>query len=336
MNKKCLNRLAALIIISGLMAACGSPPMPAPASAAAPTQVKLMLDWVPNVNHTGIYVAQANGYFQQANLQVDIVQPGEVYAEQAVAGGAVDFGISFQEQVTISRSQGVPLVSIAAIIQHNTSGFAALASKRIGSPADWNGLTYGSFGSPFEEPTLRSLMTCAGGDYSTLKIADIGFSDPLALLSQDKIDLAWIFYGAEGIASKQQGLNLDIVMMDQFFDCVPDYYTPVLIASQDTVTKKPQLVRAFVGAVSRGYRFAIQNPDQAAGILQRYAPESDLALLQAQQVWLSPRYQADAARWGEQSLAIWRDYADWMITNSIIQGPFDAQAAFTNDFLPQP
>jgi ABC-type nitrate/sulfonate/bicarbonate transport system substrate-binding protein len=336
MNKKDLTRLAMLMALVGLIAACSTPPAPVPASAAAPTHVKLMLDWVPNVNHTGIYVAQANGYFQQANLQVEIIQPGEVYAEQAVASGAVDFGISFQEQVTISRSQGIPLVSIAAIIQHNTSGFAALASKRIASPADWNGLTYGSFGSPFEEPTLRSLMACASGDYSTLRIANIGFSDPIALLSQGQIDLAWIFYGAEGIAAQQQGLNLDIVMMDQFFDCVPDYYTPVLIASQDTLTKKPQLVRAFLGAVSHGYRFAIQQPQQAAAILQRYAPENDLTLLQAQQTWLSPRYQADAARWGEQSQAVWSDYADWMITNNIIKGPFDAQAAFTNDFLPQP
>jgi ABC-type nitrate/sulfonate/bicarbonate transport system substrate-binding protein len=322
--------VAAFVLVVSA-AACASAP---PASTQAPTEVTLMLDWVPNVNHTGLFVAQERGWFAEAGLDVQIVQPGEVYAEQAVASGAAHFGVSFQEQVTIARADGVPLVSIAAIIQHNTSGFASRTEQGVGSPADWEGLRYASFGSPFEAPTLRSLMTCAGGDFDNLQMVDTGFSDPLALLSAQQIDLAWIFFGTEGAAAQQEGVDLNVIMMDQYFDCIPDYYTPILITSESMIAERPEVVRAFLSAVSRGYRFAIENPDQAAGILLDFAPESGEDLLRASQEWLSPRYQADALRWGEQKIDVWEGYSQWMLDQNIIEEPIEADQAFTNEFLP--
>ncbi|MGQ0601254.1 MAG: ABC transporter substrate-binding protein [Anaerolineales bacterium] len=302
---------------------------------ATPNKVTLMLDWVPNVNHTGIFVAQKNGHFAEQGLEVTIVQPGEVYAEQAVASGAADFGVSFQEQVTLARAnEGVPLVSIAAVIQHNTSGFAARAGEGVQSPTDWAGLHYGSFGSPFETPTLKSLMDCAGGGFAQLQIVETGFTDPLALLSEKQIDLAWIFYGTQGVTAERQGIKLDVVMMDGHFDCIPDYYTPIIITSEKMIAERPDVVRAFIAAVSRGYGFAIEKPDEAATILHEFAPESDLATLTASQQWLSPRYRAEAARWGEQQQATWENYAAWMQTQGIIEKPLEAGKAFTNDFLP--
>jgi ABC-type nitrate/sulfonate/bicarbonate transport system substrate-binding protein len=300
-----------------------------------PRDVTLMLDWVPNVNHTGIYVAQEMGYFEEAGLNVEIVQPGEVYAEQAVVSGAAEFGISFQEQLTLAIvRQQAPLVSVAAIIQHNTSGFATRADTAVISPAEWSGLTYGSFATEFEEPTVHALMECAGGDPSTVQIVNVGTSDPLAMLQSDQIDLAWIFYGTQGVAAAEQGIELNVTMMSDHFDCIPDYYTPILITSQDMITNNPDVVRAFVGAVSRGYDFAGDNADEAAEILHQYAPESDADIINAQQEWLSPRYQANAPRWGEQTLEVWQSYAQWMIDQGIITGPVDMQAAFTNEFLP--
>ncbi|HMK08635.1 MAG TPA: ABC transporter substrate-binding protein, partial [Anaerolineales bacterium] len=133
-----------IVFTALLLGACATPAAP-----TSLTPVTLMLDWVPNTNHTGLFVAQHEGYFTDEGLEVKIVQPGEVYAEQAVAGGAADFGVSFQEQVTLARADNVPLVSIAAILQHNTSAFAARAGLGGDTPAGWAGLRYGSFGSPF-------------------------------------------------------------------------------------------------------------------------------------------------------------------------------------------
>jgi ABC-type nitrate/sulfonate/bicarbonate transport system substrate-binding protein len=297
-------------------------------------EVILILDWVPNTNHTGIFVAQSKGFFEQAGLEVDIIQPGEVYAEQAVAGGAADFGVSFQEQVTLVRADGVPIVSIAAIIQHNTSGFASREELGVETPADWDGLRYGSFGNPFEEPTLRVIMGCAGGDYEALEIVDTGYSDPLALLDERQIDLAWIFYAWQGIQAELQNIDLDVVMLEDWFDCIPDYYTPVLITSEDTINERPRVVEAFLTAISLGYQFAIENPDEAAGILLEAAPELDQDLVHASQNWLSPRYQSNAAQWGVQEFSVWENYSQWMDQYDIIPNSIDAASAFTNDFLP--
>jgi ABC-type nitrate/sulfonate/bicarbonate transport system substrate-binding protein len=325
---KRLSLIIVLPIIALITTACGSP------ADEELIPVTFMLDWVPNTNHTGIFVAEANGYFEESGLTVEIIQPGEVYPEAAVASGVADFGISFQEMVTLARADDVPIVSIAAVLQHNTSGFASAADLNVSSPADFEGLRYGSFGTPFEDPTLEVLMKCAGGDFSQLEIVNTGWADPLALIAEGQIDMAWIFYGWQGFQAQQQGVDLNVVMMEDYFDCIPDYYTPVVIANEDTIANKPEVVKAFMEALSRGYDFAIQNPGEAAELLLAAVPELDAELVKASQDWLSKCYQADAPRWGEQKESVWQDYTDWMVEHGILSAPISASDAFTNEFLP--
>ncbi len=325
-----------LAIATVVLAGCeGMTPTAGPLlPGGEPIPVTLMLDWVPNTNHTGIFVAQQQGYFTEQGLDVAIIQPGEVYAEAAVASGVADFGISFQEAVTLARAEDTPIVSIAAIIQSNTSGFAAPAALEVETPADFEGLRYGSFGSPFEAPTLEVLMRCVGADFTQLEIVDTGFTDPLALLAERQIDLAWIFYGWQGFQAEQQGIALDYVMLADYFDCIPDYYTPVVITNEELLESRPEVGRAFMKALSQGYEFAIENPAEAAAILLEAVPELDADLVNASQSWLSPRYRGDAPRWGEQKLSVWQSYTNWMVENGILAEPIDVEAAFTNDLLP--
>ena len=325
---KRLSLIIVLLIMAPITSACGSP------ADEELTPVTFMLDWVPNTNHTGIFVAEANGYFEESGLAVTIIQPGEVYPEAAVASGSADIGISFQEMLTLARADDVRIVSIAAVLQHNTSGFASAADLNVASPADFEGLRYGAWGSPFEIPTLEVLMKCAGGDFSQLEILNTGWADPLALIAEDQIDMAWIFYGWQGFQAQQQGVDLNVVMMEDYFDCIPDYYTPVVIANEDIIANKPEVVRAFMEALSRGYDFAIENPGEAAEFLLAAAPELDAELVKASQAWLSGYYQADAPRWGEQKESVWQGYTDWMVEHGIISAPISAADAFTNEFLP--
>jgi len=325
---KRLSLIIVLAIITLVTSACGGP------ADEELIPVTFMLDWVPNTNHTGIFVAETKGYFEEAGLAVEIIQPGEVYPEAAVASGVADFGITFQEQVTLARADNVPIVSIAAVLQHNTSGFASAARLNVTDPADFEGLRYGAWGSPFEEPTLKVLMKCAGGDFSQLEILNTGWSDPLALIAEDQIDIAWIFYGWQGFQAQQQGVALNVVMMKDYIDCIPDYYTPVVIASEDTIANRPEVIKALMKALSRGYDFAIQSPGEAAEILLAAVPELDAELVKASQDWLSGYYQADAPRWGEQKESVWKDYTDWMVEHGILSAPISASNAFTNEFLP--
>ena len=303
---------------------------------AALTPVTVMLDWVPNTNHIGLFVAEAHGYYADHGLAVEIIQPADVAVEQVVASGRAHFGISYQEQMTFSRAADIPVVSIAAIIQHNTSGFAALAEKGIETPADLAGLRYGAFGSPIEGATLTALLDCFDADASTIDMIDVGY-DLIPLLNRDAIDFAWIFYGWDGLRAEQEGAALTTLLLADYADCVPDYYTPVLIAGEDLLASDPELVRAFMAAVSEGYAYAIEHPAEAAEILIAAAPELEAQadLVRASLEWLAPRFQDDAPRWGEQSLEVWQEYADFLIESGLLEGEFDAAAAFSNDYLPE-
>ncbi|MGZ7443171.1 ABC transporter substrate-binding protein [Paenibacillus sp. TH7-28] len=329
-----------LLVLAGCggQAGGGSEGNPAAGAAAdnggakAPRGVKLVLDWSPNTNHTGLYVAKELGYFKEEGLNVDIVLPGAGGAEAMVASGEVPFGVSVQENVTQSRMQGVPLVSIAAVIQHNTSGFAAPAGKNIKSPKDFEGKTYGGWGSPVEEAVMKSIMDQEGADVSKVKFLNIGDADYFTAVKRD-IDFAWIFYAWTGIEAELRGEPLDMLYVKDYSDKL-DYYTPVIVTNEKTIANDPELVKSFMRAVSKGYNYAIDHPEEAAQILLKAVPELDHDLVVASQKWLSPKYQDDAARWGEQKKEVWQNYSDWMHERGLLEKPLEVDAAFTNEFLP--
>lgn len=322
-------------------AAAVESPGTTPRAAAPPTltPLTLMLDYQPNTHHSGLYLAQERGYFRAAGLDLRIIEPGEVYPEQALIGGAADFGISFQESLTLARAQGAPLVSLAAIVQHNQSAFASPKALGLKGALDYAGKRYGGFGSPFEAPTLKALMACAAQEAGVppppaVTEINLGLSDPLVLLGSGAIDLAWIFEGWQGVQARRQGLELDLVRLADHRDCIPDYYTPILIGREADIAGRPDAVRAFVGAAARGYAAAIADPPAAAAALLAAAPALDADLVQESQAWLSPRYQDDAPRWGEQRAEVWQAYADWLQRQGVLEAPLDLGGAFDNRFLP--
>ncbi|MEH6944005.1 ABC transporter substrate-binding protein [Bacillus sp. JJ722] len=296
-------------------------------------KVSVVLDWTPNTNHTGLYVAKEKGYFKEQGLDVEIIMPGEAGADQLVASGKAEFGIGYQEGLTQARAQGVPIVSLAAIIQHNTSGFAAPVSKNIKSPKDFEGKKYGGYGSPVEEAIMKAIMEKENADVKKVDILNLGDTDYFTAVKRD-IDFAWIYYAWTGIEAELRGEKLDMLYVKDYSDKL-DYYTPILTTSEKMIAKDPDTVEAFVHAVSKGYEFAIDNPSEAADILIKEVPDLDPELVKKSQEWLSPRYKDDAKRWGEQKLEVWKNYSDWMTENKLLEGEFVPEDAFTNDYLPE-
>ncbi|MFB1050121.1 ABC transporter substrate-binding protein [Paraliobacillus sp. JSM ZJ581] len=296
-------------------------------------KVKLVLDWTPNTNHTGFYVAQEKGYFEEEGLEVEIALPGETGANQVVASGKAAFGISAQEQITEARTQDIPIVSIAAIIHHNTSGFASPADKNITSPADYVGKTYGGWGAPVESAVLDSLMKQENASVEDVNIINVGNTDFFTSVKRD-IDFSWIYYGWTGVEAELRGMELNMQYLTDYSDKL-DYYTPVITSNETMIQENPKTIEKFIRAVSKGYQFAIDNPEKAADILIESVPDLDDELVKASQKWLSPKYQADAKKWGIQDVEVWQDYANWMYENELLDGELDAESAFTNQFLPE-
>ncbi|PGL73362.1 ABC transporter substrate-binding protein [Bacillus sp. AFS055030] len=295
-------------------------------------KVTVVLDWTPNTNHTGLFVAKEKGYFKEQGLDVDIISPGETGADQLVASGKADFGVSYQESITQARVQNVPIVSIAAIIQHNTSGFASPVNKEIKSPKDFVGKTYGGWGSPVEKAILKSLMAEENANVNKLNIVNMGDADFFTAVKRD-IDFAWIYQGWTGIEAELRGEKLNMIYLTDYSKKL-DYYTPVLATNEKMISKNPKTVKAFVAAASKGYNFAIDNPKEAASILIKDNPDLDKKLVEKSQEWLASKYKDDADRWGEQKLSVWKNYADFLAENKLLEGNFKPKEAFTNDFLP--
>lgn len=295
-------------------------------------KVSVVLDWTPNTNHTGLYVAKEKGYFEKQGLDVDIIMPGEAGADQLVASGKADFGVGYQEGVTQARVQDVPIVSIAAIIQHNTSGFAAPKDKGITKPEDFEGKTYGGWGSPVEEAVMGSIMKQEGADVKKVNFVNMGDTDFFTAVKRD-IDFAWIFYGWTGIEAELRGEELDMMYVKDYSDKL-DYYTPVLTTNESHIKDDPDTVKAFLKAATEGYEYSIEHPDEAGKILLKEAPDLDEELVMKSQEWLAAKYKDDAERWGEQKAEVWKNYADWMFDNGLLEKKLDSQKAYTNEFLP--
>jgi ABC-type nitrate/sulfonate/bicarbonate transport system substrate-binding protein len=297
-------------------------------------KITVVLDWVPNTNHTGIYVARDKGYYKEEGFEVEIIQPTEGGAADLIAAGKGEFGISYQEQVTYARlaSPPLPVKAIAAIIQHNTSGFASPAEKNIKTPKDFEGKKYGGWGTPIEETMIRALMEKYGADYSKVQIINIGASDFMTSVQKD-VDFSWIFYGWDGIASKIKNFKINFLKL-QDLDKNLDFYTPVIITAEQTIKNDPEMVKKFLRATSKGYNFAISNPEESALILVKNAPELDKEIVVASQKYLADQYQADAPKWGVMNEEIWRNFSKWMLDNNLIKQNFDYKNAYTNELLP--
>ncbi len=321
----------ALCLLVGVMSGCAK--KTTEPVKTEPQKVTVMLDWFPNTNHTGLYAAKDQGYYAEEGLDVTIVQPSEGSNPQLIATDKADFAVSYQEEVTTARSEGIPVVAVAAVIQHNTSGFASPAAKNIKTPKDFEGKTYGGWGSPAETAVLKALMAKYNADFNKIKMVNIGDADFFASMERG-IDFAWIYQAWTGIEAQLKNMPLNFVSLKDE-DKVFDYYTPVLITSENKIAQNPELVRKFMRATAKGYQYAMDNPDQAATILLKAVPELNQNLVAASQKYLVTQYQADAPRWGEMKPEVWINYADFMFNNKLIEKNIDTQKAFTNDFLPK-
>jgi len=306
----------------------------APAVSAELETVRIALDWTPNTNHTGIFVARALGFFAEEGLAVEVLEPTETASIPLVASGRSEFGVSMQEYVTMARAQDVPVVSIATIFQHNTSGFAAPRDREITGPSDFETLRYAGWGSDLESVMIRTVMEEVGADFGTVTMINMGMLDFTTAVRRDLADFYWVFYGWDGIHAELEGIEFDFLPLSELAD-VLDYYTPIIVTRDRLIEDEPDTVRRFLRGLMRGYVYATLHPVAAAGILLDHAPELDGELVRVSQAWIAGRTLDDVDRWGRQEEIVWTRFADWALANGLIDRPIDPIAAFTNDFLPE-
>ena len=326
--KKIIALLLSVLIIFGL-SACGKTEM---------DKITIVLDWTPNTNHTGIFVAQANGYFEEAGLNVEIVQPPEGGAEALVASGKAQFGVSFQDSLAPAfiGEDAIPVTAVAAVIQHNTSGIISRKGEGMHTPKGLEGRKYATWDMDVEKETIREVMKADGGNFDLVELIPSTVTDEVSALKSGSVDAIWIFYGWAGVACETAGLETDYF---EFADINPvfDYYTPVIIGNNAWLSENPETAKAFVKALSKGYTYATENPKDAADILMNAAPElkANSELVYASQEYLAKEYISDASKWGEFDPERWSAFYNWLNEKNLLEENIDPDFGFTNEYLPE-
>ncbi|MET7683257.1 ABC transporter substrate-binding protein [Streptomyces sp. NPDC005423] len=328
-----------LLVVAGCSSAAGS----ADADAKGLTTVTLALDWTPNTNHTGIYVAQRLGWFKKAGINLKIVPYGSTAPETLIANHKADFGISYQEGVTSARAAGQDITSVYAVTQ-KTDVTIAVSAKRddIASPKDLDGKTYAGFGAPYEKPLLQSVIKNAGGkgDFKSITLNTSAY----AALYAGKADFAMPMPTWEGLEAKLTGKPLKNFQLSDYG--FPAIYSTLIASSDQYLKGNSATAKKFLAAVQRGYVYAADHPAKAADLLiaaNKSVLTNTRLVKQSEQMLADSYYRAADGSVGTQSAERWQAFADFEYTSGLLSDANgkkltakpDTSTYFTDAYLPE-
>ena len=303
-----------------------------------PTEITFVLDWAPNTNHTGLYVAKNLGYYEAEDLKVNIVQPGNTGTSAEVSTNVGQFGIDFQEQMIWNEQQKVNVTAVASVVQHNTSGIISQKAKGIVKPADMVGHKYATWGLPGEQAIVKAMIKSAGKDPADLDMVPNTVENIIAeFQNPNGVDCVWSYAAWDKIILEQANIETNFIWMKDIEGL--DYYTPVIIANNDFLKNNPKEAQAFIRATAKGYDYAINHPKEAADILMKENPElaESKDVIYASQNYLAGEYKSDAPYWGHIEQARWDGFFNLVcgLGEQDFPAKVTAGFGFTNEYLPK-
>ncbi len=329
-------RLSRRRFVAGATGATGAALAAFPAGrslGAQETPVTVALDWYPNANHAGLYLALERGWFAEAGLAVDLYTPADpTTVLQTVGAGRDTFGISYQTDVLLARAAGVPVVSVAAMVQQPLLGIMVLEASGIERPADLRGKTVAYPGIPSQEAFLATMLEADGLGMADVELVNVGFDLGPAVISGRADGAMGAYWTHETIVAERAGYPVSLLRVEEWG--VPPYYELVLVASEATVADDPETVRRFLAAARRGYEAAAAEPAAALDALAATSPDLDRAVEAEGLALLIPAWTAGGVAFGTQEPARWAEYAAWMVERGLIPADLDVAAAYRADLLP--
>lgn len=307
--------------------------------------VSLALDWTANTNHIGLFAAEALGYFEEAGVDLELVPYASAPATDLVTSGTADFGITQQSAVQNARTAGLPIKSVYALVQKETGSLVTLSSRDdLQRPADFDGRIFGGFGSPQTSAVVRAIIQNDGGegDFQDVSLNTAAYD----ALTGGSIDFTSTIKTWENV---RQELDGEPYRVFEYADYgIPGQHTLVYASTDAYLEANPELAKAFIGALQRGYEYAAENPEEAAQLL--IDENSDILVGVEELVLASAQLLADdgylvteGTPAGFQNEEFWSGFGAFLLENELLsdangntltEAP-DWNEYFTNEFLTQ-
>jgi putative hydroxymethylpyrimidine transport system substrate-binding protein len=323
------NSILALAVLALLVSGCGE--KKESTSATKTQQLQLMLDFLPNADHAGIYAAQRNGRFRAVGLDVKIRTPSDPAAPlRQVAAGRVDMAISYEPEVLRARDKGLKVVSVGALVQRPLTSIIALPAAGIHRPADLRGKKVGTAGIDYQHAFLQTILERATVPPKSVTERNVGFNLVQALLTRKVDAILGGFLNYEAVELRQKKKHPVVIPVDTVG--VPRYDELVFVTSEAAAKDEGDAIRGFLGAVARGTHDLRSQPVAA---LLKANPDLDAKLQREAVKTTLPLFQPPAGKpFGYQQPARWRTFATFMRKAGLLRSARGGNGAFTNALLP--
>jgi ABC-type nitrate/sulfonate/bicarbonate transport system substrate-binding protein len=287
-------------------------------------KITVALDWTPNTNHAGFFLAQQQGLYAAAGLDVVLLSPeADDYATtpaRRLLAGEVELAVASSETVLSYRTAATPVAvtAVAALLQEDTSAIAVLASSGIERPAQLDGQVYASYQARFEDRIVQQLIKNDGGQ-GTLQLV---YPPKLTIwdcLLTGQAAATWIFQGWEGAQAQLAKVALRTFALGDYG--IPYGYTPVLVSTSSVLQgPKRGAIAQFLQVTGAGYQLAAANTTVAAQLLAQtgVAAFADTAFVQASLALLQPYFLTASGQWGQMQLARWQAFVQWLIEQNLL------------------
>jgi len=328
----------AMTVVS--LAGCAAPQPSQPTSAGAGTagpqkpltQVSVALDWYPWSNHTGLYMAQDNGYYRDVGLDVKIYVPSNPDDVLKLVGSGKDnFGISYEADVLLARSEGIGVKSIAAMVQRPLNSLMTLKSSGIVRPKQLEGKKVGYPGIPGQEAMLATMMEKDGSSIDKVQLVNVGYDLVPALIGKTVDAVMGAYPVHEAILAEEQGYPVNVMSVTDWG--VPSYYELVMVTSDKMAGEQADVVKRFMWATAKGYYDAAKDPAKALELLAKANPEADMKMEEQGSKLLIPLWMDNVTTYGWQEKDRWQGYEKWMRSKGLLAKDVNVDDAYTNDFL---
>ena len=289
-------------------------------------QLKVALDWTPNVIHAGLYVAQIENFWKDSGLEVEYISVEidnyQKKTTQRLAEGEVHIALSPSEHLLdyrLLRETTAPIKAIATVMQQETSAFVTLPDSGITRPTQLDGKTYGGYRTQLERELLTSLIQQDGGK------GDISLVTPPRLdvfdaFLQRQFEVCWVFLPWEGVIAEQMGLPLNAFHLHDFH--IPYGYSPILMAQEAVLAQEEEAFQIFLQAVARGYCQAAEQPEETAKLLVEHLDHpnfQDLAFITRAMQVIAPSFLNGQQQWGVMQAERWNAYVQWLDEHHLLK-----------------